>query len=226
MPYNRRYKKKRKRHSAYGILAKSAGYAYPIAKKALFIAAKAKALLNVEFKCIDSVFSNQQIDSATPTISLITNVAQGDTATTRDGNQIKLTQVVINMLFTVVGTNTGMRYLLVHDKQTNGAAFVIGDLLASNGTQQSLVSGLNIDNKYRFRILADKKFTLTNSGSNRKVTKKIFIPNLNIRMRFDGGSNSITDVTSSSLALVVLSEDTGASAPLMSAFIRVRFVDN
>ncbi len=226
MPYRKRYKKRRRSRGAYANLSRTIGAAYPIAKKALFLAAKTKAMLNVEYKCIDNTFSNQAVDSATPIISEITNVAQGDTATSRDGNQIKLTQVVINLLFTLRGVNTGMRYILVHDKQTNGAAFTMGDLLASTGVQQSLVSALNIDNKYRFRVLADKKFTLTDSGANKKVVKKIFIPNLNIRMRFDGITNSITDITSSSLALVLLSEDTGAASPLMSAFIRVRFVDN
>ncbi len=207
------YKYKRRKRPVFGRLDKAA---YHMAKKAI-------GMLNVEYKFHDVDSTSQTVSSAA-TIVQLTNIPQGDTDITRDGAQVKLTRLNIKYLLTDNGAATpSIRVMLIHDKQTNGAIYAIGDLLANTAIFDSIISPNNLDNKYRFRVLYNKVITFSDSG-NQNAYREIF-KDLDIRLRFNGSTPSIADLNSDSLSLVFVSTQT-TNLPILHLFARLRYVDN
>lgn len=216
MPY-RKYKKKGCKTPMFG---KADKY---VAKQAFNMAKKALMSLNVEYKCHD-VNDNLVSVNQTPTIIQLTNIPQGSTAITRDGNQIKITANYLR--FNIIGgssANSLFRLMLVQDKQTNQAVYTIGDLLATGDANSNITSPLNIDNKYRFTVLYDKVFR-TSNVSNNALYKDIY-KKMQLRIRYDASTPDITDLTSSSLSLVFIS-NLASGNPSITYYNRIRFVDN
>ncbi len=226
MPYKRSYRgryKKRSYRKSYNYKAKGYGGYLGTASKALAVAYGIKRLLNVEFKFHDVQATSLQIQN-TPVIVQITNIPQGDTSETRDGAQVKLTRLSIKYKF--VGGNAAdamVRIMLIHDKQTNQAIYSASDLLQDVTANDNIVSATNLDNKYRFHVLYNKVVRLSNATNN-TVYQEI-MKDVDIRLRFDASTPSIADLTSSSLSLLFVSTLT-TTAPLLTLFSRVRYVDN
>ncbi len=226
MPY-KKYSKFRNKPRKYNKTSRYLGYAGSAAStavKALVIAQGIKKLMNVEFKFHDLGLSFTTIDDAGRFMQL-TNVAQGDTDQTRDGAQIKITRINIKGWIAASPTsdNTIMRIILVQDKQTNQAAFTLADLLSLTVINDNIISPLNLDNKYRFRVLYNRVFTFNNTGNQTKsfeINKE-----LNMRIRFDASTSTIADLTSNSLTLVLLSNKT-INHPSITFLSRIRYVDN
>ncbi len=198
---------------------------YSDARKALTIARGVKSLLNVEFKFFDSQVTNTEILS-TPQLFQLTNVVQGDGGSNRDGNQIKVVGNLLKYSVTMDASavTSQLRVMLVLDKQTNGAIAIAADVLEDITVFDAIVSPLNLDNKYRFRILYDKVHLFSNAGANKLHYRDKYIK-MSERIRYDGTAGNITDITSSSLFLLVVSS-TGAQGPDFVLHNRVRFLDN
>ncbi len=161
------YKKKTYKKNNYKKYAKYGSSAYTVAKNALTVALLTKKLLNVEFKIIDTQLTSQAI-STTANIMQITNISQGTTDSSRDGSQIKLTKLYYQIKGTMnpSATSIALRIMIIHDKQTNSAIHNASDVLEDVTTQDAIVSPLNLNNKYRFKILYDKRIQLSNTGVN------------------------------------------------------------
>lgn len=224
MPYKRNYRKKSNggyRRPGYAACGRMV---YGDAGKALAIARSVKAMVNVEYKFHDvKVTSAAQATSPTP-IQLV-NIAIGDSGSQRDGNQLKAVGIYLKYLWTIdaSATNTQVRVLLVHDKQTNGAIFTGADVLADVSAIDNIISPYNLDNKYRFRILYDRVHQM-NNGGNQSVTAKKFIK-LNEKLRYDNAAAAISSLTSSSYSLLIMSSES-SNYPLITLHSRLRFVDN
>ncbi len=227
MPYNNRYhrysKSYNKRHKCkvpmFGRADRYAG------KKALQLSKYALSMLNVEYKFHDIAITAVNVSSS-PIITQITNIPSGDTSESRDGAQIKLTSVNLRYFIeaSAADPSTSVRLMLVHDKQTNGAIYSSGDLLKDATADDAIVSPLNLDNKFRFRVLYNKVHCFSNTG-NQTQYGEVHIP-LNLRLRYDASAGDITDLTSSSLSFVQLSTSTSTNFPAITFHSRVRFVDN
>ncbi len=232
MPYQRKYtkyKKRYKRRTSYRKPASSgylgyAGTAINTASKALAVAYGIKKLLNVEFKFFDTQLTATAIP-VIPVITQLTNIPQGDTDQTRDGAQVKLTRLDIKMVVNshASAVSTEFRVMVVLDKQTNQAIYNATDLLSDVTAGDSIVSALNLDNKYRFRVLYNKVMSFSNVGHNSQYTQ-ISIP-LDLRLRFDASTPSIADLTSNSLSMLFTSSQ-ATNTPNLSLFARIRYVDN
>lgn len=174
--------------------------------------------MNVEFK--------QHNLAITPTVSnsltthQLTNIAQGDTDTTRDGNSIKLASIYIQGFATInaLATNTIIRLLLVLDKQTNQAIYTAGDLLLSD----SVTSPNNIDNGRRFKILWEHRMILS---QDRPMAQFKLYKKLNMHIRYDSTGTNIQQLTQNSLSLARISNE-GTNVPSMDYTVRIRYVDN
>ncbi len=221
MPYNKKYKRKRKRRSGY---YRHGMNALELASKSLAVATTLKKLINVEFKFHDVQITATAV-STTATISQLTNIPQGDTDITRDGAQVKVTRLNLKYLLAshASAANTAVRLMLVLDKQTNGAIYAIADLLADTTANDIIVSGLNLDNKYRFRVLYNQVVLLNNEGWNNKY--HVINKQLQQRLRFESSTPSIADLNSGSLSFVIVSNQT-TNTPLVTMFSRIRYVDN
>lgn len=180
--------------------------------------------LNTEKKCID-VSNSTQAFGQTGTVIQLTNLVQGLTDITRVGSQVKITSAYIQIYLTLnaIAPHSIVRLLLVHDKQTNQAVYATSDLLETVGTASSIVSPLNLDNKFRFQILKDKRYVLSSAGPSNRVVK-MFIP-LQQLIRYDANAGTIADLSSSSLSLVLISDE-ATNMPNANYFVRLRYVDN
>ncbi len=223
-PYKRRYKKKT-RYSRSTRYMSQGHSALALAGQALTVAYGVKKLMNVEFKFHDVQFTSANI-STSAKITELTNIPQGDTDQSRDGAQVKLTKINIRYMITAHASDptTLVRVMLVHDRQTNQAIYEILDLLQDTSANDSICSLLNLDNKYRFAILYNKVHTFSDNwkeASFHEINKT-----LNLKIRYDNSTPDITDLTSSSLSLVMISTSASTNFPVATVFARLRYVDN
>ncbi len=222
MPYKKTYKYKKK-PSRPGYMS-CGKMVWGDAKKALAMAQGLKRLVNVEVKNFDVQQTNVPVTD-TPVIIQLSNIPQGDTTITRDGAQCKVLalELSLHMLRHSSATGTSVRILLVCDKQTNQAIYLNSDLLDDVTVTDNLVSPYNLDNKFRFTVLFDRVFNLS-EGSNSVVDfKRTF--RMNKILRFDGNVPFIADLTSNSLSLIQVSNQV-TNDPNLTMFSRLRFVDN
>lgn len=114
-----------------------------------------KTFSGSEVKYQDTVVQVEFDTTGNPT--LINGVAEGNENTNRAGRQFKIVSIMAKGYVTGASASgpagaTPIRQLVVYDKQTNGAAPVIGDVLV-NG---DVAGQLNMDNKNRFVVLWDE----------------------------------------------------------------------
>ncbi len=220
MPY-RKYKST-KRYSRPGYM-NCGKMVYGDAKKALAVARAVKSMVNVELKNFD-VQQTAVALTTTPVITQLSNIAQGDTTNSRDGAQVRAKSLEFSALinFNSSGSKTNVRLMLVWDKQTNQAIYGISDLLQDVTVSDVMVTPYNLDNKFRFSVIYDRRFNLTTAKTSINI-KRVF--RFNKILRYDASTPSIADLTSNSLSLVQWSNE-AVNEPNISTFCRLRFVDN
>ncbi len=223
------YSQKRRRKPAY---MRHGMNALTLASKSLSVAYGVKRLINVEQKFHDVFETGADVVDTVGTIIPLTNIAQGDTDQTRDGSQIKLMSldfkgvVRVNSAVTAIGSNVTV--MLVLDKQTNQAIYNTADLLANTTASLSVYSPLNLENKFRFRVLKRWIFQINAQGANRKVLKWYHKFGNNMKIRYDASTPDISDLTSKSLSLIFIGNDAlaGSTKPRIQYYVRLRYVDN
>lgn len=194
-------------------------------QKALALARHLKTLVNVEFKHHNVLLKDVSItDAGLITPLSLTN--EGNTSQTRDGGSVKWTsyRLIYNWKIHASATNTTVRVMVVHDKQTNQAQFTLADLLFDATVKDAIYSPPNINNASRFNILYDKVHALSAVGNSSNLVR-IHHKKLNMKMRFDANVGNVTDLTSDSMALVFISDET-TNDPTLTINYRSRFVDN
>lgn len=225
MPYRKRYYKKkryykRRRRSNYSRM----GSALSLASKGLAVAYGVKRLMNVEFK-FHQVEKNATAIPNTGDIVELTNIDQGDTAQTRDGAQIKCMSISCKYTITINSSavNSFVRVILVRDIQTNQAIYSLSDLLENSGAL-AIESHLNLDNKYRFQVLANRVHKLSNTTGTDLISGHIF-KRVGTKIRYDNTGNGIADLTSKSFSIVFISDE-AVNTPTLKMVARIRYVDN
>lgn len=218
MAFRRRYRRRRFRRRRY--YKKKQG----LASKALSMAWKVKRLLNVEYKFHDVQVTGSSI-STTPTITQLSNIALGDTASTRDGNSIKWTRFTSHGTLSInsSATRTYVRMLLILDTQTNGAIYTAGDILQDTTADDAIVSLYNLNNRQRFKVLYDKVVRLASNT----ISVKTFKVNKSFSLRqiFNADSAAITSIPTYSLSLMFISNE-ATNTPTLTMYNRLRYIDN
>ncbi len=223
MPYKKRYKKRYKRKNSY---YRSASNTLNIASKALTVAYGVKRLMNVEYKVATTTGVNTTLPDGVGTIVELTNLSQGDTTNTRDGSSVKFTSwdfkgiVKINASATI---DSFINVMLVEDRQTNSAIYTTAQLLSSVVNVTSVVTQLNINNKFRFHIHRRWILPLSIAGKSSHVLK--FHKKLDMKVRYDANAGDITDLASRSLSLVFISSE-ATNVPTITFSNRLRYLDN
>ncbi len=223
MPYRKSYKKKR--YTKKRTYFDTARDTMSVAGKALTVAYGIKRLMNVEFKFIDKTDTNVTMDDGSGTHINVTNLAQGDTDITRDGNSIKVTSWLFraNITMNPMAVLTFATVLLVQDKQSNGAVYSVSKLLKSVASGLSTISPLNIDNKFRFRVIKRWEVAMSASGKTDYILK--FVKKMNMHIRYGSNNGDITDLQSNALSIVIISNE-ALNAPTITYYNRIRYVDN
>ncbi len=221
MPFHRNFERKARKR--YGQYKKCAGYVAHDATKALALAKYLKGIVNVEFKQ-HTVVATAAI-SSTPLITQTTNISLGDTTLTRDGSNIKVVGLTFSYLLAqhASAVTTLVRVMVIHDRQTNQAAFSSPNILDDVSTGDAIVSPRNLDHTHRFQVLYDKVHAFSDSGQ--KTLYRSFNRKMQLKLRYDADDGTIADLTSSSLALMFLSNE-ATNTPTITFSHRIRYVDN
>jgi len=190
----------------------------------------------------------QDINASTPLLQLLNAPVPGSGANQRIGRKIclKSIQLRLSLRYWVEVTGTapdvvpgsGVRVLLVWDKQTNGTAVTTTTLFASTDYSLALI---NMDNRDRFAILMDKVYGTPNTASSLGFPSQtigniggIFMlkkyKKLNHETVFNSGSaGTVSDITTGSLYLIIVTDadatvnsDEGWS---IEGNIRIRYED-
>lgn len=179
-----------------------------------------KSMVNIERKYADYTFS--AAITSTENFQLINGLTTGTSASTRNGQSVKLASVFVRMYITqaAAATTTQVRIFLLRDKQANAAIATSGGLLADN---TNILSPLNISNGKRFKVYWDKLYRLDTNKLNLEVKK---YKRLRFHIEYNTGTaGTIADITTNSLYLMMVS-DQDINSPTVQFWARIRFIDN
>lgn len=166
--------------------------------------------------------------------SLVT-IPQDGTESGRVGRKITVKSIHVRGLSVLAGTtdenNTDdtIRLMLVLDKQANGTAPAVTDILET----ASIDSFNNLANKSRFRILKDTKLVLNSAmgaigvsgkSGNRTIPFEWHIKNLDLPIEYDNTAptGALATVRSNNLVVLGISSDQTATVRYTA---RVRYTD-
>ena len=219
-PYRRRYRKyptKRKPRPRSWLQTIST------ASRALTLARQVKEMVNVEYKKHTIQQTTQNIPYGISPVAL-TIIDRGDTDEKRDGGKLRIKWYTFNYMLTrhPDSFDTVVRVILVLDTQTNQAMYLGTDLFADTTIIDSLISGLNLDNAGRFRLLYDRTHVL--KADHQVVVRKVY-KKCNIPIQYDATTSAIADQTKNSLSMCVFSNQS-THIPTISYQFRLRFIDN
>ncbi len=179
-----------------------------------------------QLQAFDRVESGQVV-STTPGILLLTSIVEGTGLENRAGQHIMLRSLTmtLNIFNDSVETPQQLRFMIVYDRQCNGAAPTITDIL----TTSSPLSPPSLNDRWRFRILKDKMTNLQVFGGAADMpqikTLKLDLARMNLPVTFNAGNaGTVADCSAGSLWLVTLGDQaTGTSDTVMNFHSRVRF---
>ena len=164
----------------------------------------------------------------------VNNIPQGTTEITRIGRKCTIRSInwrFSMQLLTEANTATPgvdtVRVIMYLDKQCNGAAATVTDILESDNYH----SFNNLANKSRFRTLMDRTYTFSHpcaSGADATAEwgpekqDDTFFKNVNIPIEFDGTAGALTEIRSNNIGVMLLSQ---AGLCNFTSEIRLRFSD-
>lgn len=153
-------------------------------------------------------------------------VTQGAGAYQRIGQKIVIKSVAMKMVLSLTGTppaQASARFLLIYDRQPNGAFPAITDILSVNvSTAPNHTAGLNMSKKSRFTILADRYYDLDSDG-NGQASISLFRNNINLDVEYTANNGLITDISTGALYFLAFSLGSVLNIGNMNA--RIRFYD-
>jgi len=183
-----------------------------------------------ELKFVDTTIATTPF-TLVGSIVLLNGVTQGTDFNQRIGRSVSMKSLLFR--FTVekaTGANSDgatARIILFYDAQTNGAAPAVTDVLAT----ASHLSPMNLNNRDRFKILADsyletEAFVNTagviSAGSYCERTKTIY-KKMTMECQFSGTTNAVGSIATGGIfALFISSELNGTG---YSVYSRTRFTD-
>lgn len=215
--YRKPYHKKRRPWYAARNMA---GYA-ATAMTALKIAKEVKAMVNVEFKYHDTSITQTPTNAAAGTVNWLTDMAQGDGETERDGNSCKLKSIKINILIKKHATppETALRLLLIKEIENDGT------INYSSGTDSSIMENTTAwsvrdpNGLKRYILLKDWMISLDTYHATRTIK---YFRKLNHQAQWDKDTT-----TAKAGHLYLLSWcDQATNSPNIYINSRVRYIDN
>jgi len=188
-------------------------------------------------------FFDNAISTSTPTAGTVSNqlltIPQDATQSGRVGRKIVVRKIVCNLTALINGTGTAaaigsdrVRFVLVLDKQANGAACDWASVGNGVFTAANVDALRNLDNVQRFKIIKDWDLALNCtsgvSGAWNFQAKAInFVHNCAIPIEYDGSvtTGAIGSIRSNNLCLLVIGTTVNNGASLQGT-IRIRYTDN
>lgn len=171
----------------------------------------------VELKWVDRLIDGDSAGSNS--FYLLNGIAEGTTAETRVGDEVKATSVQFRYNLSsptsytsLAVTNFLARVIIFWDRQANGSAPAVGDLLATDVVTEPLYSPYNYNNNKRFKIVYDKMHRfmpqagLTSSTPFTAMASTVIVDRrrrLGRTVKYIGTGNTIASVGTNSLYMFV-----------------------
>ena len=149
-------------------------------------------------------------------------IPQNTTESGRIGRKVLVTKLFMNGHIHIPTTSNNdetsdiLRMILYLDKQCNGAAATVTDILES----ADILSYRNLANSNRFTVLADKKWAISCSVGSGNGTSDSFAESykpfkvnkmLKVPIEYDSTTGAITEIRSNNIGVLVITE-TGVAA--------------
>lgn len=177
-----------------------------------------------EWKYLDTI---QTVTAAVTagTLTLLNGCTQGDGPSNREGTQIhiKSIQIRVRTEFNAADASAGpVRFVLVQDKQPNGAAPTVANIYSVT-TAAAIDALRNLDNRKRFKILADRTYVMSQNGTP-GFQDDIYLKKPIVTQYNSGNAGVVSDISSNSL-YVLIASDQAVNGPFLAFYARVRFTE-
>ncbi len=216
MPYQKRYRKRRRRMPQGG-----GGY-LNTASKALAVAYAVKKLINIEYKVIRTGFTTDP--SSTGSVTNLTAIAQGDDIDERDGNKIRVKYIKFSGSVTLNASASDSRVRIVVIRDNNGSTTqpAITDLYTTaSGYANNQMKVSTPQNNSRFTVLYDRLLIM---DAGHGLTQQFkWSSSLDHHVFYTG--TAATDEGKGNLYLFLASNE-ATNDPVMAATCNVMFIDN
>lgn len=227
MVYGKRsYKKKRGYRKVKKAWYNRKYSALQLASKALAGVRYMKGMINCEKKY--HIAYTNVAPTTSGTLACLTLIAQGDTATTREGNSILARSILLNMDIVKNSnvTDTKCRIILLQDTgfSVDAATLATTNILESSlvGTQYSPMAPIAQNTNGRFKVIRNWSFTLNSNFMTKRIHEYVKIYT---HIKFDG-----TDATTGSLNknpfYVLMVSDQDTYMPAIELVSKIGFYDN
>lgn len=189
-----------------------------MAYKALKLARRVADAVNIEYKICD-ISSNAGATDYNGGVASLVSIAQGTTDSTRIGDSCKLQNLTFRWQAARNGQDAQLRFMLIWDPQNQITG--VTDVLASIGSNLSIVSPKNYDKRFRSRVLHDQTVSLT--SGNATIHNGDIVISINQHTQF---SAATTTILTGDLKLLVISNVVTTNLPTFSYYSRLSFTDN
>ena len=178
-----------------------------------------------EKKNIDTTSTTTIVAAQTVGNPLVLNsVAQGTTPNTYLGRSLTMKSLLIRWAGYLDATTTGssgLRMIVVYDKQTNGAIPVTTDVFQVD----QMTSPMNLNNNRRFEVVLDEMIPCVGTGGPQAWFVERYVK-MNRRTEFSGAGAGVTQIATGSLVAYFYQQGgLLVASPINSFYSRVRFVD-
>lgn len=158
-------------------------------------------------------------------IQHILGIVQGDGATTRDGANVNIVSIAMNLTVRHQQSDSNLRCMIVMDKRSDGANPTVADILEIAAYDSFIET---VVNPSRFRVLLDKTFT-NRSGSGGTGTAEVpqyfkWSKKLNIQQKYTG-TTAASVILNPFFTLFIGDIDATGNAPSFEHRTRVMYYD-
>jgi len=162
--------------------------------------------------------------TTTGTFVLMNGLVPGSLASQRIGSKCDFVSILCRFRINTgaTPTNCAYRIMVIVDKQANGVAPTVAEVLVGAAL---VTSPQNLDNRARFVVLLDYVDTL--DIQSHSINMKTVFMRKKISTTYNSGvAGTVGDIRTNSVYLLLSStEAAGATAPVLSLYTRMRFTD-
>lgn len=203
------------------------------AVKALRLARRAWNSSDHERKFLDGQFNALDVEPAvTAVLFFVNGIAEGVSENQRIGERVRLKTLDLRFQFDKsaanVNASTTCRFTILWDRQPNGGLATVAQVLETvTGTNNVLdmCSPYNAQNRKRFQVLKDARFTL-NDGHNESRVFHWRVPLRNKTPQYNGAGAAIGNVNTGALLMMILGDITqGGNVTVLDMTTRLWYVE-